>query len=199
MSNKLNLNILILDDEKRVRDEIEEFLKGRGFTVFKASRPSEAFKLVEKNKTDLAILDIKLPEMDGLEVLKSLKKEHPGLEIIMISGHGDISSVIEAMRLGAADFFQKPFRLLEINSAIERTTRFITLQKKLNEVEKSYSLLSKELKKNTGHQLLGESTAIKNVVELMTKVARAGDISVLITGESGTGKETGCQGNSLPE
>lgn len=149
---------------------------------------------MEKNKTDLAILDIKLPEMDGLEVLKRLKKDYPSLEIIMISGHGDISSVIEAMRLGAADFFQKPFRLLEINSAIERTTRFIALQKKLNEVEKSYSLLSRELKKNTGHQLLGDSKAIKNVVGLMTKVARAGDTSVLITGESGTGKELVARG-----
>lgn len=184
-----NLNVLILDDEQRVRDEIEEFLIGNQFPVFKAELPSQAFKILEKEAIDIAIVDIKLPEMNGIKVLEKIKKKHPNIEVIMISGHGDMQSVIEAMRLGATDYFQKPFRLLEINNAIERTKRFITLNKKLKDAEDSVSLLSKEIQENVGHRLLGKSPAIKNIVNLMTKVARTDNTSVLITGESGTGKE----------
>ncbi|MCD4747699.1 MAG: response regulator, partial [Bacteroidales bacterium] len=119
-----NLNILVLDDEKRVRDEIGEFLTDKNFYVFKSALPSEAFKRLNENEIDIAIVDIKLPEMDGLNVLKKIKKLYPEIEVIMISGHGDMSSVIEAMRYGATDFFSKPFRLIEVNNAIERSTRF---------------------------------------------------------------------------
>ena len=183
------LNVLILDDEQRVRDEIEEFLTGNKFPVFKAELPSQAFKILDKEAIDIAIVDIKLPEMDGIQVLKKIKEKHSAIEVIMISGHGDMQSVIEAMRLGASDYFQKPFRLMEINNAIERTKRFIKLNKKLKEAETSVSLLSREIQDNIGHRLLGKSQAIKNIVSLMTKVARTDQTSVLITGESGTGKE----------
>jgi DNA-binding NtrC family response regulator len=188
------LNVLILDDEQRVRDEIEEFLLNNKYTVYKAELPSVAFDILEKNKIDIAILDIKLPEMDGITVLKKVKESYPDVEIIMISGHGDMQSVIEAMRLGATDYFQKPFRLLEINSAIERTKRFIQLHHKIKDFESSISLLSKELQDKIGHRLLGKSPALKNIVDLMTKVAKSYDTSVLITGESGTGKELVARG-----
>lgn len=184
-----NLTILILDDEQRVRDEIEEFLSENQFAVCKAELPSQAFNIIDKEDIDIAIVDIKLPEMDGIKVLKKIKENHPGIEVIMISGHGDMQTVIEAMRLGASDYFPKPFRLLEINNAIERTKRFIILHKKLKDAESSVSLLSKEIQDNVGHQLLGKSPAIRNIVNLMTKVARTKNTSVLITGESGTGKE----------
>lgn len=184
-----NLTILILDDEQRVRDEIEEFLSENQFAVCKAELPSQAFNIIDKEDIDIAIVDIKLPEMDGIKVLKKIKENHPEIEVIMISGHGDMQTVIEAMRLGASDYFPKPFRLLEINNAIERTKRFIILHKKLKDAESSVSLLSKEIQDNVGHQLLGKSPAIRNIVNLMTKVARTKNTSVLITGESGTGKE----------
>lgn len=189
-----NLSILVLDDEKRVRDEIEEFLLGKNYNVLKAGLPSEAFNILEENDVDIAILDIKLPEMDGLNVLKKVKEDYPKIEVVMISGHGDMNSVIDAMRFGATDFFPKPFRLLEINNAIERTKRFIVLNKQLKEVEKSYSLLSRELQKDLGQRLIGKSQAVKNVIELMTKVSKTDDTSVLITGESGTGKELVAKG-----
>jgi DNA-binding NtrC family response regulator len=188
------LNVLILDDERRVRDEIEEFLLNSKYTVYKAELPSVAFDILKKNKIDIAILDIKLPEMDGITVLKKVKESYPEVEIIMISGHGDMQSVIEAMRLGATDYFQKPFRLLEINNAIERTKRFIQLHHKIKDFESSISLLSKELQDKIGHRLLGKSPELKNIVDLMTKVAKSHDTSVLITGESGTGKELVARG-----
>ncbi len=183
------LKILVLDDEKRVREEIEEFLTGNNYSVYKAAAPSEAFTVLKNIKIDIGIIDIKLPEMDGITVMKKIKDQDPTIEIIMISGHGDMNSVIDAMRLGAADYFPKPFRLLEINNAIERTKRFLDLNRKLQEVEASNDILSKELHDNIGQRLLGNSPAIKNVVELMTRVAKSDTTSVLITGESGTGKE----------
>ena len=183
------LKILVLDDEKRVREEIEEFLVGNNYTVYKAAAPSEAFTVLKNIKIDIGIIDIKLPEMDGITVMKKIKEQDPSIEIIMISGHGDMNSVIEAMRLGAADYFPKPFRLLEINNAIERTKRFLDINRKLQEVEASNAILSKELHDNIGQRLLGNSLAIKNVVELMTRVAKSDTTTVLITGESGTGKE----------
>jgi DNA-binding NtrC family response regulator len=106
-----NLNILILDDEERVRNEIEEFLLEKKFTVYKAEAPSVADAILKDNEIDILILDINLPEMDGLQFLAKVKQEYANIEVIMISGHGDMNSVIEAMRLGAADYFPKPFRL----------------------------------------------------------------------------------------
>ncbi len=188
------VRILVVDDEQRVRDEIAEFLTRNKFQVFKAGLPSEAFNILSANKIDIVILDIKLPEMDGLTVLKKIKELYPGLEVIMISGHGDMNSVIEAMRNGAADFFPKPFRLMEINMAIQRTTRYINLNSKYKELEKSFSLISNEIQKQVGHQLIGKSKAMKSVINMMSKVSSVENTTVLITGESGTGKELVARG-----
>jgi DNA-binding NtrC family response regulator len=178
-----------VDDEKAYRENIEEFFSNSKMKTFSAELPSMAFDILKKNKIDIVILDLRLPEMNGLDVLKEIKKLYPGIEVIIITGHGDMDSVIKAMRLGAIDFFTKPFRLIDVQNAIERTKKFIYLQKKLNEVEMNYSLVSKELKEKFGNNIIGKSKEIKNVLNLMAKVAKAGNTSVLITGESGTGKE----------
>lgn len=188
------LNLLIVDDEKAYRENIEEFFSNSKMKTFSAELPSLAFDIIKNNKIDIVILDLRLPEMNGLDVLKEIKKLHPEIEVIIITGHGDMDSVIKAMRLGAVDFFTKPFRLIEVQNAIERTKKFIYLQKKLNEVEMNYSLVSKELKEKFGNNIIGKSKEIKNVLNLMAKVAKAGNTSVLITGESGTGKELVARG-----
>ncbi len=189
-----NLNILILDDEERVRNEIEEFLLEKKFTVFKAEAPSVAVNVLKEKEIDILILDIKLPEMDGLQFLAKVKAEYKHIEVIMISGHGDMNSVIEAMRLGATDYFPKPFRLIDINNSIERTKRFVELNEKLKKVEKQFSYVSQELQDNIGHKLVGQSILIKNIIEIMTKVAHVDNTTVLISGESGTGKELVARG-----
>jgi len=186
---KSKLNILIVDDEPRVVEEIKEFLKSIKYTVFSANKPSEAFVVLEKNKVDIVILDIRLPEMSGLEVLEKIKKKNPDIEVIMVSGHGDMNTVIEAMRLGATDYFAKPFRLVDIQNAIKRTQRFIALTQKIKMMESGLDLLSKKLLENIGSQLLGESPAMRNMTSMMNKVAQTDNTSVLILGESGTGKE----------
>ena len=103
------LNILVLDDEPRVLDEIEEFLTSKDYHVFKAGLPSQAFDILAKEAISIMILDVKLPEMNGLEVLNKVKQTYSHVEVIMISGHGDMETVIQAMRGGATDYFPKPF------------------------------------------------------------------------------------------
>jgi len=189
-----NLKILVLDDERVFRDEIKEFLENDDFEVHLAAKPSEAFDILKQTEIDIIILDLKLPEMDGITVLQKVKELYPDVEVIMITGHGDMDAVIQAMRYGAVEFFPKPFRLIDMKAAIQRTKRYISLNFKYKEVEHSYALVSKELRESVGYEIMGTSKAIKQVVDLMTKVAKAASTSVLITGESGTGKELVARG-----
>ncbi|MDD3568120.1 MAG: sigma-54 dependent transcriptional regulator, partial [Bacteroidales bacterium] len=127
-------------------------------------------------------------------VLEKVKQLYPHIEVIMITGHGDMDAVIQAMRMGAVEFFPKPFRLLDMKAAIKRTRRFIDLAHKLNEVNKSFELLSRDLMNNFGYEIIGTSKSIQQVIDLMRKVAQVSNTSVLITGESGTGKELVARG-----
>lgn len=187
MNNKIN--ILIVDDEPRLLDEIEEFLTQKKYNVFKAPLPSIAFSILDKENINIVILDIKLPEMDGLHVLEKIKEKYPSIEVIMISGHGDMDTVIQAMRNGASDYFAKPFRLFDINQAIMRTQRYMELNMKLQKVQKNLDELSQKVLKSVGTRLVGKSKAMKNMISMMSKVAMSSNTSVLILGESGTGKE----------
>ena len=181
--------ILVLDDEQRILDEIGEFLTDYDYLIFKASRPSEAMELFTRYNIDIAIIDIRMPEMDGLTFLKKVKAEYPNTEVIMISGHGDMDSVVTALRNGASDFFQKPFRLPSILAAIQRTVKYHKLSTKFSELKSKYSLLTTELQNQMGFEIIGKSKEMQNVVKLMKKVAITANTSVLIIGESGTGKE----------
>jgi DNA-binding NtrC family response regulator len=192
-----SISILVLDDEHRLRDELEEFFTRKNFLVHKAAEPAEAFEYLEKEKIDIAIVDIKLPQMSGLEVLKTIKEKWPITEVIMISGHGDMNSVIEAMREGANDYFQKPFRLVDIEQAIHRTERFISMSRQLSNYNKSISLLTKRLYETAGAPMIGKSPQIKEIIKLMEKVAQSENTSVLVLGESGTGKELVAHGIHL--
>ncbi len=187
MNNKLS--ILVVDDEQRFVDEIEEFLKNKKFKVFSASHPFKALELVKAHAPDIAILDIRLPGMNGLDLLHEIKKIKPLTEVIMISGHGDMNTVIEAMRKGAVDYFAKPFRLADVYKAIVRTQRFIQINSELKAVKSSMDVLSKKLLDNIGVRLVGNSGATKEMIRMMTKVAQTPNTSVLVLGESGTGKE----------
>jgi DNA-binding NtrC family response regulator len=154
------LKILILDDEARVRAELQEFLENRGFDVAVAGLPSEGLAFLEKQAVDILVLDIKMPEMDGLQVLQKVKPEFPEMEVIMVSGHGDMQTVIEAMRYGATDYFTKPFRLAEVMGAIERTRRYMHLSRKVAELEQGFQLISTELRERVGHNIIGRSKAM---------------------------------------
>lgn len=185
----MDLSILILDDEKRISAELSEYLIRKGFIVKTTSKPSDAFQILAKHDVDLMILDIRLPEMDGISVLKRVKSDYPDIEVILISGHGDMDTVIDALRSGATDFLKKPFRQQDLLIAIERTAKFVQLQQRIKKLKTDNSLISQELERNIEKTLVGESTAIKNILDDAMKVASFSDTPVIISGESGTGKE----------
>ena len=186
--------MLIVDDDEGIRTDLEEFFRERNYMVWSAGLPSEAFALLEKHTIDVVLLDLKMPEMDGLQMLQKLKTSFPEIEVIMMTGHGDTRSIVEAMRLGAFDFFTKPFSMLEVQAAIERTNKFLALQQQLKDVTRGYTFALQELQEKLTHPIIGQSQAIGTVLNLMAKVAQTNDTSVLITGESGTGKELVARG-----
>lgn len=183
------LKILIIDDEKRITDKLKFHLEKIGFTVVTANTPEEGFRMIEEENPELLILDVMLPGMNGLDMLKQIKLDHPLLEVIMISGYGDMDMVIQAMRKGASDFIRKPFQIMDIQLAVERTGKFIELQSRLVDIENKQRLITKELESLIEKDFIGESKSIKRVLTIALKAAKDKDVNVLITGENGTGKE----------
>jgi len=182
------LNLLVVDDDPVIRTVINEYLSHK-YTVYTAERPSAALAILETNPIDILISDIRMPEMDGLELVKRVKASFPDIEIIMISSHAETDTVIEAMQLGAFDFFIKPFNKKDIQISIERTVKFKTLGSKLKRLELNKSLVTKELKERDGIEIISQSESMEKVKNIIYKVAQTPDTSVLISGESGTGKE----------
>lgn len=183
------LKILILDDEKSFNEELVEFIESLNYIAYASETPQHALEFLKNNPVDIMILDIKLPQMSGIDVLQIVRKEYPSLEVIMVTGHGDMDTVIDSLRLGACDFLKKPFRHIDIKFAIERTKKFLELAYRLKIAENQSSLLSRELKKQVEYDLIGNSAAIHQVYELSMTAAKFKNSNVLITGESGSGKE----------
>jgi len=187
--DKDKISVLILDDEKHFTEELAEFLELSGHVVFEANRVADGMKVLDNHSIDLLILDIRLPGADGLDILKKVKADKPNLEVIIVSGHGDMETVIKAMRLGAFDYLRKPFRHIDIQIAIERTRKFLLLQRRLILAEERNSLISKSLEDRINRKFIGVSPQILAILEQAQVAAQYPDTNVLITGESGTGKE----------
>ncbi len=187
--DKDKIRVLILDDEKHFTEELAEFLELSGHQVHEANTVADGMAILAKEPIDLMILDIRLPGADGLDVLKKVKADHLMLEVIIVSGHGDMETVIKAMRLGAFDYLRKPFRHIDIQIAIERSQKFLDLQQKLKTAEEKSSLISKSLEEKISRQFIGVSAVIQRVLDQAMMAAQYPDTSVLITGDSGTGKE----------
>jgi len=183
------LKVLIIDDEKHFTSELSEFLNNIGFEAFEANTGQQGLKMLNNTMMDLLILDIRLPGMNGLDILKDVMEKFRDLEVIVVSGHGDMQTVIQAMRLGALDYLEKPLRHYDIQIAIERTGKFLRLQQKLRLVEEKNSLISKNLEELINRPFVGSSKIIQEVLEVAKTAALYPDTHVLITGESGTGKE----------
>ena len=172
-------NILVIDDERSIRNTLKEILEYEKFTVDLAENGIEGLELFEKNVYDVVLSDIKMPEMDGTEVLEKIISSGKDVQVIMISGHGNIETAVEAIKKGAYDYIEKPLdlnrMLVTIRNAMDKSS-LITETK----------VLKKKVSKN--FEMVGESEAIKQVKEMIEKVAPT-EARVLITGSNGTGKE----------
>lgn len=175
-------NILVVDDENSMREFLEIMLNKEGYQVATAAGGGEAIDLLKKSDFDLVITDIRMKEIDGLEVLKKCKELHPNTIVILISAYASTSTAVEAMKWGAYDYLPKPFKVREIKAVIR------------DALETAEAQESQEMEVRDGtarinyHGIVGESPEIKKILELLPRIAAATS-NVLITGESGTGKE----------
>jgi two-component system nitrogen regulation response regulator NtrX len=169
-------SVLVVDDEAAIRDSLHMILEYEGYRVEEAASGSQALSKVAERAPDALLLDIKMPEMDGLELLRALRERGYEMPVLMISGHADVATAVEATRRGAFDFFEKPLQrervLLSLRNAVE-----------------AYRLQSENRTLRTEpEQLIGTASMMRRLRETIEKAAPA-PATVLITGESGTGKE----------
>ena len=173
--------ILIIEDEAAIRRVLVKILSEENDTydVEEAGDGLEGIEKIKKDDYDLVLCDIKMPKMDGVEVLEAVKKIKPEIPIVMISGHGDLDTAVNTMRLGAFDYISKPPDLNRLLNTVRNA-----LDRKELVVENK--LLKKKVSKN--FEMIGESTAISHIKDIIEKVAQT-DARVLVTGSNGTGKE----------
>lgn len=172
-------NILIIDDEKSIRKTLSEILSYEGYKVDEAADGVEGFKMFKDKQYDAVLCDIKMPKMDGLEFLEKAKEANPDIPIVMVSGHGNIDTAVDAVKKGAYDYISKPpdlnRLLITLRNAMDKSTLVTetkTLRRKVNKTQ----------------EMIGISAPITKIKETIEKVAPT-DARVLVTGENGAGKE----------
>lgn len=171
--------ILVIDDEKAIRNTLSEILSFEGFTIEEAADGAEGYKMIKEKDYDCVLCDIKMPKMDGIELLEKVKEEKPDMPFIVISGHGNIETAVDAVKKGAFDYISKP---PDLNRML------ITIRNAMD--KKSLVTETKQLRKRISRnaEMIGDSEAMQQIHETIKKVAPT-DARVLITGANGVGKE----------
>ncbi len=174
--------ILVVDDERAIRQLLTEVLEHWGYRVATAGMTREALDLAKRQIFDVALCDIRMPEIDGIEFLRQIKRHDPSIEVVIMTAYPTVATAVEALKLGAYDYLTKPLILEELRHLMDHILERRFLRQ---EVHSLRSRLGEQLALN---ELVGDSPQMAHVKELMVKVA-ATDSPVLIEGESGTGKE----------
>lgn len=173
--------ILIIDDERAIRRALREILEFEEFEVDEAENGKEGFLKTKSEQYDIIFCDIKMPEMDGMEVLDELLEAKVDTPVIMISGHGNIETAVQAIKKGAFDFIEKPLDLNRILVTVRNAKdKTVLIEEK--------KVLKKTVNRFKGSSIIGETEGIMKIKDMIEKVAPS-DARVLITGENGTGKE----------
>jgi DNA-binding NtrC family response regulator len=175
--------ILVVDDEHLIRWSLEQQLRREGYTVLQADSGAEAIRLAQAEGPDLALLDIRLPDLDGMTLLERLRTADPDLLAIMITAHGGVESAVRAMKLGAYDYVVKPFNPEELKLTIRKALDTRTLRQEV-------ARYRAERAQGAGlPDLVGESRATRELRALIVRLAQSEATTVLLEGESGTGKD----------
>jgi DNA-binding NtrC family response regulator len=191
MASKIEreISVMVIDDQASIRDAIRRHLSHQGYCVRAFSSGVEAMKALPETPTDIVITDLEMPELSGTEVLHHVRIASPQTEVIIVTAHADKEVAINALRLGAFDFFEKPLSLIQLSETLKRTVNYQQALRERDRLADHVSFLTEREREQWGEKaFVGRSPAIR---KLMRQVKRIKDVmsSVLIVGESGTGKE----------
>ena len=178
---KVMSTILIIDDQKPIRNALREILEFEKYTIEEAADGFIGLEMIGNKNYDLVFCDIKMPRLDGLEFLKKVTEKENTIPIIMISGHGDIETAVQTLKLGAYDYIEKPLDLNRVLKSVKNAFE-------KNFLKKENNYLKRKIKKITSSEIIGESEEINVIKDFILKVAKT-DARILITGSNGTGKE----------
>jgi DNA-binding NtrC family response regulator len=178
-----NARILIVDDQESIRHFVEKAMVDEGYQVMTAGEGKEALRLAEAEMPDLVLLDLRLPESHGLDILKTLKESEPDLQVIIMTAFGDVESAVRAMKLGAHDYINKPINLQQLFITVDKALESKKLWRELRLLRQKHS------ERFARDFVRGDSTSMAQVYDVIEQVAQSDSTSVLIQGESGTGKE----------
>ena len=175
--------ILIVDDEALVRWSLKERLTETGYDIFEAGLASEALDRIAVSDIDLVLLDYKLPDGDGLSVLKKIKEASPEIQVIMMTGFSSVENAVEAMKLGAYHYVNKPFNLDEVEMLVQKALETSQLRREVR------ALRTSQGQEYSFDAIIGASPVMKAIKSLLARVAKSPASTVLLTGETGTGKD----------
>jgi two-component system, NtrC family, response regulator AtoC len=174
--------ILVADDDQAIRSLLKDFLGGEGYETVEARSGKEVLQAASATEPDLMILDLRMPDWDGMEVMRRLKERDLGIPVVLMTAYGTSSSAIQAMQLGAFDYITKPFELEDVLLTVQR---FFEHDRLASEVRKLRGQLEG---RDLTERIIGNTTAMQAVYKMVGRVAQT-DATVLVTGETGTGKE----------
>jgi two-component system, NtrC family, response regulator AtoC len=182
-------SVLVIDDERNIRALVARVLGEEHVEVHGAGNAKDGLELADEVGPDVVLLDLKLPDSDGIQVLRELKSRHPEVAVIIITGFGQIETAVAAMKSGAADYLEKPFEHLDkLRLAVARALEEVRSRRELQRLH------GQEAGKYRTDQIVGESRAIRQLRDMITQLARSEAHTILIHGESGTGKELVARG-----
>lgn len=175
--------ILVIDDEKLLRWSMQQNLSKEGYTVITAEKGMEGLERFIEEEPDIVLLDIHLPDISGINVLESIKKENPTAIVIMVTAFGDIQTAVKTIKFGAYDFVEKPFNLEKLKILIEKALETCSLRREVSQFRSQFST------KYGFSNIIGKSAEMLKILEVTRKVAKSDATTILLQGQSGTGKD----------
>lgn len=175
--------VLIVDDEPLIRWSIRQALEQSGYTVFEAENASAAISIAQREELSLAMIDLKMPDMNGIDVMKQVLQVQPNIAVIIMTAYSSVETAVEAMKLGAFDYVCKPFNIEDLILTAGRAIETVSMRKEIGAIKSTLKA------NNAASNLIGKSPAIEQLRKLIVRIAQSEANTILIRGESGVGKD----------